>query len=63
LTFDGALETNGFFAITGGAAIDTITGGANADTITPGLGADVITGGGGNDTINLAVYAEDRNSM
>jgi len=54
LTFNGALETNGFFNITGGAAIDTITGGANADTITPGLGADVITGGGGNDTINLA---------
>jgi hypothetical protein len=54
LTFNGALETNGFFNITGGAGIDTITGGANADTITPGLAADVITGGGGNDTINLA---------
>jgi hypothetical protein len=54
LTFNGALETNGFFNITGGAGIDTITGGANADTITTGLAADVITGGGGNDTINLA---------
>jgi len=54
LTFNGALETNGFFNITGGAGIDTITGGANADTITPGLAGDTITGGGGNDTINLA---------
>jgi len=54
LTFNGTLETNGFFNITGGTGIDTITGGANADTITTGLAADVITGGGGNDTINLA---------
>ncbi|HTT98228.1 MAG TPA: calcium-binding protein [Rhizomicrobium sp.] len=49
LTFDGSLETDGKFAITGGAGNDTLKGGAGADTITGGMGADTLTGGGGED--------------
>jgi hypothetical protein len=62
VTFNGALEADGKFNITSGAANDTITGGTGADTInagagndtiTGGDGADTITGGAGDDTINL----------
>ncbi|MGH6870056.1 MAG: M10 family metallopeptidase C-terminal domain-containing protein [Rhizomicrobium sp.] len=49
LTFNGAHESDGHFAITGGLAGDTITGGAQADTITGGGGADVLKGGMGAD--------------
>lgn len=41
LTFDGSAETNGFFAVTGGAGGDHIIGGNKGDTITGGGGADV----------------------
>ncbi len=63
LTFNGALESNGKFSVTGGAGSDVIIGGAGADTlngglgndtITGGAGADVLTGGGGNDKFIIA---------
>jgi Ca2+-binding RTX toxin-like protein len=52
--FNGGAETNGSFAVTGGAGADTITGGAQADTfdLTHG-GNDVAHGGGGNDVFSL----------
>ncbi|HEY1630640.1 MAG TPA: hypothetical protein VGF56_04960 [Rhizomicrobium sp.] len=54
LTFNGAAESDGHFAITGGAGNDTLTGGAQADSfdLTTG-GADTVHGGGGSDTITL----------
>jgi Ca2+-binding RTX toxin-like protein len=57
LTFNGTLETNGSFKITGGAAADVLTGGAKADTLTGGGGLDVLDGKGGNDqfVLNKAV--------
>ncbi len=58
LDFNGSGETDGAFAITGGAGHDTITGGANADTIAGGLGADTLTGGGGADTFSFAALSE-----
>lgn len=51
LTFDGTLETNGKFSVTGGAGADSITGGSSADSITGGLGMDHIHGGKGNDLL------------
>lgn len=51
LTFDGTLETNGKFSVTGGAGDDSITGGSLADTLAGGAGADSITGGAGNDVL------------
>ena len=51
-TFDGALETNGKFNITGGAANDSLTGGSGADTISGGAGNDTITGGTGYDSLS-----------
>ena len=51
LTFDGSAETDGHFAITGGAGNDSLTGGAQADTFDLSAGgADTAQGGGGNDT-------------
>lgn len=52
LSFDGALETNGVFNVTGGAGNDILVGGAGADTLNGGAGNDDITGGIGNDIIN-----------
>ena len=52
LRFDGSLETNGKFVITGGADADTLAGGSGADSITGGSGSDSLTGGAGNDTIS-----------
>ncbi|MGY5795396.1 immunoglobulin-like domain-containing protein, partial len=54
LTWNGAAETDGKFAISGGAGNDTITGGAGNDTITGGKGADTLTGGGGSDAFGFA---------
>ncbi len=57
LTFDGAAETNGAFAITSGAGTNTLTGGGGNDTITIGsnfsTAASAIDGGAGSDTLNL----------
>jgi len=53
LTFNGAAETDGNFAIYGGAGADTIIGGARPDTIRPGVGNDTINAGGSNDTISF----------
>ena len=50
LVFNGSAETNGSFAITGGAGKDTITGGTHNDSV---------YGGGGKDTINLARGGND----
>ena len=47
LTFDGSAETNGFFAITGGAGNDTFVFGANFTA------SDTIDGGAGSDTLRL----------
>ncbi|KAB0241241.1 hemolysin [Microcystis aeruginosa EAWAG127a] len=53
LTFNGTLETNGSFKITGGALADVLKGGALADTLIGGGGTDTLTGGGGNDQFLL----------
>jgi Ca2+-binding RTX toxin-like protein len=53
LDFDGTLETNGSFKITGGALADVLKGGAKNDTLTGGGGLDILTGGGGNDQFVL----------
>ena len=41
LTFNGALEADGKFSVTGGAGSDVMTGGAGVDTLDGGLGNDV----------------------
>ncbi|MDD5216151.1 MAG: hypothetical protein PHQ03_11535, partial [Methylococcales bacterium] len=51
LTFDGTLETDGQFSVTGGAGADVITGGSGIDNIYGGAGADSITGGAGDDVL------------
>ena len=55
LLFDGSLETDGDFDITGSQGNDTIIGGnqPNSDTITGGAGDDFLTGNAGNDTFNV----------
>ncbi len=54
LTFNGAAETDGAFAITGGSANDALTGGAGNDTFDLSHGGnDTAHGGGGNDTIGV----------
>ncbi len=60
LTFNGGNETNGAFAIIGGAGNNAIVTGAGADTVTLGdgntsaaTGIDNISTGTGNDTITL----------
>ena len=53
LTFNGTLETNGSFKITGGALADVLKGGENNDTLTGGGGTDQLTGNGGNDQFVL----------
>jgi Ca2+-binding RTX toxin-like protein len=50
LTFNGSAETDGSFAVYGGAGIDGITGGSGNDVISGGGGADTLTGGAGNDS-------------
>jgi Ca2+-binding RTX toxin-like protein len=47
LTFDGSAETNGLFAITGGAGNDTVKYGANLSA------SDTFNGGAGNDTLEI----------
>ena len=59
LSFDGSAETNGKFAIVGGAGGDTLTGGAGDDTLTGGGGADSLAGGSGTDTF---VYGQASDS-
>jgi Ca2+-binding RTX toxin-like protein len=53
LIFDGGLEKNGSFKITGGAAADILTGGDKNDTLIGNGGLDILTGGGGNDQFVL----------
>ena len=62
LAFNGAAETNGVFAFTGGAGNDALSGGAQADTFNLTLGGnDTAHGGGGNDTflLDAALNASD----
>ena len=47
LTFDATAETNGFFAITGGAGADSVTYGSHFSA------SDTFNGGAGNDTLIL----------
>jgi Ca2+-binding RTX toxin-like protein len=61
VTFNGAAETDGFFALIGGDGGDTLTGGAKADTLTGGLGGDLLTGGDAADTY-IYVDAEESTS-
>src|SRR6202042_2276152 len=50
LTFDGSAETDGRFAISGGAGNDVLTGGAGSDGFNLSHGGnDTAHGGGGND--------------
>jgi hypothetical protein len=51
LYWDGALESDGKFSITGSDQNDEITGGAGADTISSGSGNDLIITGNGSDSI------------
>ncbi|HEV2561861.1 MAG TPA: calcium-binding protein [Rhizomicrobium sp.] len=54
LTFSGTAETNGKFAITGGAGNDVLTGGAGADTFNLYQGGnDIASGGAGNDKFSF----------
>ncbi|HWA90259.1 MAG TPA: calcium-binding protein [Rhizomicrobium sp.] len=54
LTFNGAAESNGAFAITGGAGADNLTGGAKNDSFDLSLGGnDTAHGGAGNDTFTM----------
>ncbi|MDB5693676.1 MAG: type secretion C-terminal target protein, partial [Alphaproteobacteria bacterium] len=50
MTFDGSHETDGQFALRGGAGNDSLTGGAGNDSLFGALGADTLNGGAGNDT-------------
>jgi len=61
LTFNGTLETNGSFKITGGALADVLKGGEKNDTLTGGGGTDQLTGNGGNDqfVLNKATAGND----
>ncbi len=62
LVFDGSAETNGSFAVTGGAGNDTLTGGAGNDLFDLSHGGnDTVKGGAGNDTISFdgALTAND----
>ena len=52
LDFNGSAETNGKFAITGGAGNDTLRGGAGNDTLKGGAGDDSLNGGTGDDLLN-----------
>jgi len=52
LIFDGTSETNGSFAINGGAGNDTLASGAGNDVVAGGAGDDLINvASGGNDTV------------
>ncbi len=52
LTFNGVLELDGSYVITGGAGSDTITSGAGADSLIGGAGNDSLVGNAGNDTLD-----------
>ncbi|MGZ8363921.1 MAG: calcium-binding protein [Caulobacteraceae bacterium] len=56
---EGSTETDGAFAMYGGAGADTLSGGAGQDFIYGGFGADTETGGGGAD---LFVYRSTSDS-
>ena len=62
LTFNGGHETNGRFALTGGAGNDVLTGGAGNDVLTGGGGADVLTGGGGHDQFQYVAVSDSTGS-
>ncbi len=56
LHFDGSAETDGSFAITGGAGNDVLTGGAGDDFFKGDAGDDIIDGGAGK---NRATFSDD----
>lgn len=54
LIFDGSAETDGSFAIVGGAGDDVLTGGSQSDAFDLSHGGnDTAHGGGGNDTFSV----------
>ncbi|OQX10062.1 MAG: hypothetical protein BWK73_21225 [Thiothrix lacustris] len=59
LNFDGTLETDGSFSVTGSNGADTIVGGGLDDTLTGGLGNDILNGGNGRDTFVFEATAAD----
>jgi Ca2+-binding RTX toxin-like protein len=52
LIFNGAAETNGRFAVIGGAGADQLTGGAGNDTLEGRAGIDRLEGGAGDDRLD-----------
>ena len=58
LIFNGAAETDGSFAILGGAGNDVLTGGARNDIFTGGGGVDTMTGGGGHDLFRYTAASD-----
>jgi Ca2+-binding RTX toxin-like protein len=70
LFWDGSVESDGQFEITGGSAADTLIGGAQGDTLSGGGGADVfrytnaaadgdvIAGGADSDTLQVITYGD-----
>ena len=68
LTFNGSAETDGRFAITGGAGADVLTGGAGNDVFVGNLGKNVFDGGAGADrmtgggNIDTFVYLDTSDS-
>src|SRR6185503_15222829 len=63
LVFDGSAETDGHFAVVGGAGDDTITGGTQGDSfhLEKG-GVDTANGGGGNDVFYMGdqLWSDDQ---
>jgi Ca2+-binding RTX toxin-like protein len=60
-TFNGNLETNGFYKIIGGSQNDNLIGGSRADTLTGNGGSDNLTGGAGA-VIDTFVYTSANDS-
>ncbi|HEY1709100.1 MAG TPA: calcium-binding protein [Rhizomicrobium sp.] len=52
LVFDGGLETDGKFIMTGGAGDDILEGGAGDDVLIGNDGNDILIGGGGHNTVS-----------
>jgi Ca2+-binding RTX toxin-like protein len=64
LTFNGSVETDGRFVVTGGAATNTVYGGAGADVFNMSLGAHTfVSGGGGNDVIGMGAALKSTDSI
>jgi Ca2+-binding RTX toxin-like protein len=64
VSFNGAAETDGSFAFTGGASDDSFTGGALADSFDMSHGGnDTVHGGGGNDSFTFGNAFDGNDSV